>query len=185
MASGSGVTIRRLATEELEPPEIERIRALLRAAFADDGAGFGEDDWAHALGGVHVVLSVDGRIASHGSVVERELHVGDRVFRTGYVEAVATAERDRGRGLGSLVMTEIGTVIRERFELGALSTGGHRFYERLGWLRWQGPTFIRTPDGPVRSADEDGGILVLPVPASGPLDRTLPISCDWRPGDAW
>jgi aminoglycoside 2'-N-acetyltransferase I len=185
MASGPGVTIRRLATDELEPLELDRIRALVRAAFADDGEGFGEDDWAHALGGVHVVLAVDGRIASHGSVVERELHVGDRALRTGYVEAVATDERDRRRGLGSLVMTEIAAVIGERFELGALSTGEHRFYERLGWLRWRGPTFVRTPAGSARTADEDDGIMVLPVPGTGPLERSLPISCDWRSGDVW
>ena len=35
-------------------------------AFGDDEEErFGDDDWAHALGGVHVVLDVDGEIVAH------------------------------------------------------------------------------------------------------------------------
>src|ERR671912_273253 len=44
--------------------------------------------------------------------------------------------------------------IRARFELGALGTGRHAFYERLGWRTWQGPTSVRTRDGEQRTTDE-------------------------------
>ena len=121
----------------------------------------------------------------HASVVERELHVGDRALRTGYVEAVATAPDRQGQGFGSIVMTDATAYIRETFELGALGTGRHAFYERLGWRTWRGPAFVRTPDGARRTPDEEGFILVLETVMSPPLDLDSPISCDWRPGDVW
>jgi aminoglycoside 2'-N-acetyltransferase I len=176
----------RLPTYDLTAPDIAVIRALLVAAFgSDDDERFTDDDWDHALGGVHFVLELDGAIVAHASVVERELHVDGRPLRTGYVEAVATAPDRQGGGLGSLVIADVTSHIREHFELGALGTGRHRFYGRLGWLTWTGPSFVRTIEGSLRTPDEDGYILVLPTPSSPPLDLATPISCDWRPGDVW
>jgi aminoglycoside 2'-N-acetyltransferase I len=131
------------------------------------------------------VLELDGEIVAHASVVEREMHVDGRPLRTGYVEAVATAPDWQGRGLGSIVMGDVTSYVRERFDLGALGTGRPSFYERLGWLTWKGPSSVRTPDGTRRTPDDDGYILVLPTAASPPLDLTAPISCDWRSGDVW
>lgn len=159
----------------------------MRAAFwdEDEDERFTDDDWAHALGGVHVVLDVDGQIVCHAAVVERELHVAGHPLRTGYVEAVATAPARQGEGFGTLVMTKVNVIVRASFELGALGTGRHGFYERLGWVTWTGPTFVRTPGGAQRTPDEDGYILVLETPASPSLDLSAPISCEWRPGDVW
>jgi len=178
--------IRQLGTDELTPEEVEAIRELLWTAFADDEDGaFTEDDWQHALGGVHFVLDLDGRIVSHASVVERELHVGRTPLRTGYVEAVATAVDQRRRGHGTVVMRGANSYIAQHFELGALGTGSQGFYERLGWQVWRGPSFVRTTDGPQRTPDEDGYILVLETASSPTLDLAAPISCEWRPGDVW
>ena len=183
---GERLRLRRLPTSELSGSEISAIRDLLWTAFPpDDDEGFTEDDWEHALGGIHVVLDLDGEVVAHASVVERDLHVGDRPTRTGYVEAVAVDPARQGSGLGTLVMHEINAEIVERFELGALGTGAHHFYERLGWRTWQGPTSVRTRDGSQRTPDEDGGILVLGTPALPNPDLTAPLSCDWRPGDVW
>jgi len=91
----------------------------------------------------------------------------------------------QGEGFGSRVMREVSSYIRENFEFGALGTGRHAFYERLGWLTWRGPSSIRTADGTRRTSDDDGYILVLPTPATPTLDLTGPISCDLRPGDVW
>jgi aminoglycoside 2'-N-acetyltransferase I len=186
-ADRARIRLRRLATHELTAAEVEAVRELLADAFAsdDEDEHFTEDDWQHAVGGVHFVLDVGGEILAHASVVERELHVGGRTPRTGYVEAVATAPAHQGTGLGSAVMREVGSYIQERFELGALGTGSQGFYERLGWLIWRGPSSVRTADGTVRTPEEDGYILVLPTPASPPLDLTAPISCEWRSGDVW
>ena len=178
--------LRRLATVELSGYEIEAIRDLMTAAFgSDEEERFTDDDWDHAVGGLHFVLELGGEIVAHASVVERVLHLGDQPLWTGYVEAVATAPTRQGAGLGSLVMGDVTAWIREQFELGALGTGRQRFYERLGWLTWAGPSFVRTPDGPQRTPEDDGFILVLPTASSPPIDLAAPINCDWRPGDVW
>jgi len=179
-------TLRRLATARLSQAEMAAIRALLWTAFGDDEEeAFREEDWSHSIGGVHFVLERAGGVVGHASVVEREIHVGGMPLRTGYVEAVATAPEVQGTGLGSRVMEAVNAHIRERFELGALGTGRHSFYERLGWLTWRGPSFVRMPEGDLPTPDDDGFILVLPTPASPALDLSAPISCDRRPGDAW
>ena len=179
---------RRVATADLTTDDLAQIRRLLWAAFDDDDPeeAFTEADWEHALGGVHVILDDDGAIVAHASVVTRELHVGGRPLRTGYVEAVATDPARQGRGLGTTVMREIGAIIRDRFELGALGTGEQGFYERLGWRIWRGASFVRASDGDRPTPDEDGFIMVLRTPLTpADLDETDPISCEWRPGDVW
>jgi aminoglycoside 2'-N-acetyltransferase I len=177
--------VRRLATEELSADEIDAIRDLLWAAFPAGDETFTEDDWQHALGGRHFVAEAEGTIASHAAVVQRELHVADRPLRTGYVEAVGTAPDRQGHGLGSAVMRAAAQYIQGTFELGALGTGSHGFYERLGWQTWQGPSYVRSPNGKRRTPDDDGYILVLKTPTSPPIDLRAPISCDWRAGDVW
>jgi aminoglycoside 2'-N-acetyltransferase I len=180
--------VRRLATPELTAVEVSAIRALLVAAFAHEPPEdqFADDDWQHALGGTHVVVDDDGEIVSHAAVVARELHVAGRPLRSGYVEAVATLPERQGRGFGTLAMDAIDAIIRSGFELGALGTGSHGFYERLGWRTWRGPSSVRRPEGEQPTPEDDGYILVLETPTTPrPLDLTLPISCDWRPGDVW
>ena len=82
-------------------------------------------------------------------------------------------------------MADVDALIEERFQLGALGTGRHHFYERLGWRTWRGPSFVRTGTGPSRTPDDDGYILVLPTPTSPTLDLEASISCEWSPGDVW
>jgi aminoglycoside 2'-N-acetyltransferase I len=186
VAASDRLRLRRLLTTELSPDEIAVIRDLLVTAFGpDEDERFGEDDWQHALGGMHFLLDVDGVIVGHASVVERELHVAGRALRTGYVEAVGVAPEHQGAGYGSQLMTDADDWIRAQFELGALGTGRHRFYERLGWRTWRGPAFVRTVDGTHRTPDEEGYILVLETPTSPPLDLAAAISCEWRIGDVW
>ena len=156
------------------------------AAFgSDEEEAFTDDDWEHAVGGVHFVLQRDGEIVAHASVVERQLHVNAVALRTGYVEAVATAPDRQGSGFGSLVMADVNAYIRDGFELGGLGTGRQAFYERLGWRIWAGPTAVRTTEGVRPTPDEDGYIMVLTTPMSPPLDLNATIMCEWRPGDVW
>jgi aminoglycoside 2'-N-acetyltransferase I len=178
--------LRRLSTTELTSSEATAIRALMDVAFlADDEQRFSDDDWQHALGGVHFVLELDREIVAHAAVVEREIHVGDRAFRTGYVEAVATDPARQGVGLGSIVMTDVTEYVREHFDLGGLGTGRQSFYRRLGWRVWAGPSSVRTARGDEPTPDEDGSIMVLSTATTPPLDPAAPISCEWRPGDVW
>ncbi len=180
--------LRRLATPALTAADVSAVRELLDAAFADDGEGFAETDWEHAVGGRHYLLDLDGSIVSHAAVVVRVLEVGGRSLRTGYVEAVATAPPMQGRGYGTIVMEAASADIRAAFELGALSTARPAFYERLGWQSWLGPSLVRTTDGPVSTLDDDGALMVLTTPGTPvdpALDRSASISCDWRSGDVW
>lgn len=182
MAEPRPEVLRRSASSELSRSELIGLHHLLDNAFAGD---FSEQDWVSSLGGTHVLLHRDDELLAHASVVPRTMLVGDRPIRTGYVEAVATRLDRRRRGLATLVMAEVARVVGERYELGALSTGTPSLYERLGWERWLGPTFASTPAGVVRTADDDGGVLVLLTTAAGMLDRREPITCDWRKGDVW
>lgn len=182
----SDTRLRTLRSDELTGVELAGLRELMRVAFAEDEhGGFSDDDWQHALGGVHFAVDVDGRIVSHAAVVERELHVAGVPLRTGYVEAVATLPEQQRRGYGAQVMRAVNRHISQNFELGALGTGSQPFYERLGWQIWRGPSYVRTDAGDRRTAEEDGYILVLLTPASPPVALDAPISCDWRPGDVW
>lgn len=160
---------------------LDEIRTLLEQAFG----GFSEDDWAHTLGGWHVVVVDSGVVVSHAAVVPRTVLVGGRAFHTGYVEGVATVPARQGKGLGSLALAELMKVLRERFEFGALSTGRHRFYERLGWERWRGPTFVRDGEELERTPDEDDGVMVLRFGPTAEADLGAAIACEARTGDDW
>ncbi len=174
--------LRALTTQELTDGEWIRLRAMLDVAFA---GYFNDDDWDHAIGGTHVIVEVDHIIVAHASVVARRLEVPDRALHTGYVEAVATHPSFQGRGYASAVMQRAGDLVRESYELGALSTAIPAFYEQFGWERWQGPTYCRLPDELVRTEDDDGGVLVLRTPRTGAIDLAAAIACDYRGGDVW
>ena len=168
------------------PAELAALRALMDAAFAGGPDGdLTDDDWNHSLGGSHVILELHGELASHAAVVEREVRFGGRPLRAGYVEAVATTPALQGTGLGTIVMTAVGELIRQGFEIGMLGTGSHPFYERLGWRIWQGPSAVREPDGLRPTPDEDGYLMVLETPTTPALDPAAPIDCDPRSGDSW
>jgi aminoglycoside 2'-N-acetyltransferase I len=177
--------MRRLASDELTSEEVAALRELFRAAWDDNSEGFTDEDWDHAQGGLHFILEEDGAIVVHASVVERELQTSGHRLATGYVEAVATWPAHQRRGHGSALMREVDEHIDQTFELGALDTGSSAFYERQGWVVWRGPTFVRTDSGLIRTAEEDGKVLVRLTPTSPELDLSAPISCDWRPGDVW
>lgn len=185
MSELAPVRLRRCATAELTALEVAAIRDVLWRAFPPEDA-MTEADWEHALGGVHFVAAAGDRIVAHASVIERALHLRDRALRAGYVEAVAVDPTLHRRGIGTEIMRDVNAYIRAHFELGALGTGEHAFYERLGWRTWRGATSVRTPEGAlVATPDEDGYILVLDTPSSPALDFTSPLSCDWRAGDVW
>ena len=174
--------MRTFETGDADPGVLELIRSLMSRAFDGD---FSDDDWEHSIGGWHVVAGEDGTIVAHASLVPRWIEIDGRVFDTGYVEAVATEPARQGLGLGTAVMELIRELIETHHGLGALSTGEHHFYERLGWERWRGPTYVRDGDQMTRTIDEDDGIMVLRFGPSVDVDLRSPISCERRAGDAW
>lgn len=177
------IAIRRVRTPDLAPADLAQVLDLFRACWPE--GDFTTDDIAHAMGGVHWLAEARGRVIGHASVVPRLLEADGLPMTTGYVEAVATAPDWRHRGVASRLMEAANAHIRETFEIGALSTDLHLVYARVGWEAWHGPTSVRTDAGPVRTADEDAGIMILRTPRTPPLAGTEALSCEWRAGDAW
>jgi aminoglycoside 2'-N-acetyltransferase I len=173
--------IRRARTEQLAPETLAEIKALLDLAFE---GRWDEHDWSHTLGGDHLLWVEDDRLVGQAAVVPRVLRTGERSWRTGYVEAVAVAAADRGRGIGRELMLAAHEVISEGYELGALCAGekAARLYQRLGWRRWAGQTYVDSPRGTVATPEEDGNVYVLPLTE---IDPEQSIICDWREGDLW
>jgi aminoglycoside 2'-N-acetyltransferase I len=174
--------VRTAHTADLEPATLALAKALLDAAFEGD---FDHHDWEHALGGIHALVWEGDDLVAHGSVIQRRLLHGGRALRTGYVEGVAVRADRRRHGYGAAVMGALEPIIRRAYDLGALGASdmGARFYASRGWQQWKGKTWALTPDGVVRTEEEDDGIYVLP--GSVPLDLTGDLTCDWRGGDVW
>lgn len=169
-------------SSEASDTTLAECHALCVRAFDGD---FDPEDWDHALGGRHFVAFDTDRPVAHASVVPRTLEIDGRRLCTGYVEAVATEGDMRGQGIGSLVMAEVTWWIPDNYEMGALGTGSHFFYERLGWERWQGPSYVRDGSELRRSADDDDGIMVFRFGPSSNLDLSGMIICEARAGDDW
>jgi GNAT superfamily N-acetyltransferase len=179
-------TLRVEQTEDLQPEELSSLTALCEAAFAEPFA----HAWERVGPGIHVFAEADGRAIAHAMVIDRRLYLGhepDLALDVGYVEHVASLPELQGGGHGTRVMREIGRIIGDEYALGALATGSNQFYERLGWQTWQGPTFVRMADGQrVRSADEDGHVMVLRTPRTPtPMDLGGSIAIDWRAEEPW
>lgn len=170
------------ADDSIPTETLAQIRPFVFDVF--DGR-FSEDDWDHSAGAFRIV-GFDGEVpVAHAAVVPRRLQVGDVSFRAGYVEAVATARSHQQQGLASLLMTQATSLVRAHFEFGGLATPLVNYYERFGWERWTGPSFVQ--DGPkrLRTAEDDDGIMVLRFGASADADLAAPITCDSRSGDRW
>jgi aminoglycoside 2'-N-acetyltransferase I len=169
-------------TSQLDATALGAARQLVDEAFDGD---FDELDWEHALGGMHAIVWEGSELIGHGAVVQRRLLHQGRALRCGYVEAVGVRRDHQRRGHGARVMAELERVIRAAYDLGALSATDEAvdFYLARGWQRWEGETYALTPSGEVRTADDDGGVFVLPVAVA--LDLDGPLTCDWRDGDVW
>lgn len=175
--------VRIIESADLAPDVLESLRDLCDEAF---GERFDDNDWQHAVGGRHVVAFSGREVMAHAAVVPRELWIDGVLHQALYVEAVATDPSLQGQGIGTQVMEAVEELIESDGLLAALSSGSPQFYERLGWERWQGPTYVQRSDDLVRTPDEDDTVLVLrPTPTLKALDLTAPIACRDRSGDAW
>jgi aminoglycoside 2'-N-acetyltransferase I len=170
-------------TAKLSVADLQALRRLMTAAF---GERFSEEDWKHAIGGMHFFIKrPGGGVVSHASVVGRRLESAGAQMSAGYVEAVATQPEFQGQGLATAVMLRVAEFIEAQFDIGALSSGKPAFYEKLGWTRWRGATWCRQAGRLVRTADEDGGVFVLPTRHGPPVDSDGDIAVEWRTGDVW
>jgi aminoglycoside 2'-N-acetyltransferase I len=177
-------------TAQLAPVMLDRARLMVRSAFVESRAAgmpgsFTDQDWDHALGGMHALVHEGDDLVAHGSVIQRRfLHAG-RSWRVGYVEGVAVAARARRRGHGSAVLAALEQVIARAYDFGGLSAteDGAPLYRSRGWQPWRGPVATLAPAGVVRTPEEDGSVFVLALSAA--LEPEGELICDWRDGDVW
>ncbi|MFK0296067.1 GNAT family N-acetyltransferase [Streptomyces sp. NPDC090442] len=177
----SAAPVRVVHTADLDTATLNAARILLYDVFDDMTA----EDWEHALGGLHALVHENGELIGHAAVVQRRLLHNGRALRCGYVEGVGVRADHRGRGHGAALMSALEPVIRNAYDLGALSAADDAaaFYAARGWQLWRGHSWALTPTGPRRTPNEDGSLYVLP--SSVPLALEADLTCDWREGDVW
>lgn len=168
-------------TGDLDAPTLAAARALLYDVFED----LEEDDWEHALGGMHALAVDGGDVVGHASLVQRRLLYRGRALRAGYVEGVAVRADRRRQGIGARLMRPLEALAAGAYDVAALGSTDEAidFYRARGWQPWTGPTSALTPAGVSRTPDADGAVFVL-APGT-PLDLTEELTCDWRDGDVW
>jgi aminoglycoside 2'-N-acetyltransferase I len=169
-------------TAQLEPVVLTAARRLLEDVFQADMT---DHDWEHALGGMHALVWDGPELIGHASLIQRRILHRGRAWRTGYVEGVGVRGDRRRRGHGAAMMSALEGLARGAYELAALGASDEAaaFYAARGWSLWLGPTSALTPDGVVRTPEEDDCIYVLPLSAEPDLHGE--ITCDWRDGDVW
>ncbi|MEA2297337.1 MAG: aminoglycoside 2-N-acetyltransferase [Solirubrobacteraceae bacterium] len=174
--------LRTAHTADLDAATLAAARTLLSDVFA---GAFGEEDWEHALGGIHALVWEEADLIGHASVVQRRLLHHGRALRAGYVEGVGVRADRRRRGHGAAMMGALEAVVRGAYDLGALGATDEAadFYAARGWQRWSGASSALTPTGIEPTPEEDGSIYVLALAV--PLDLGGPLTCDWRDGDVW
>lgn len=177
------VDVRLAHTAELSPQDLQAVRSLLEEAFDDHR--FTDEDYEHALGGMHALVWEGSELIGHGAVVMRRMLHDGRALRAGYVEAVAVRANRRRQGHAGALMAVLERVINGAYQLGALSASADAaaFYAARGWQAWTGTASVLAPSGVERTEDEEGGIYVLPVDLE--LAPGSDLACDWRDGDVW
>lgn len=168
------------ATGELEADLRTAIIDLCDRAFDEETGPLLE-----SFGPVqHVLLLVDGQIASHAVWVRRYLQAAaGPILDTAYVELVATEPQWRGRGFASAVLQAIIERTALGYNIAALSPSDVAFYARLGWEEWRGPLLARSAAGLELVQDETA--MIHRLPRTPPLDLTAPLSIEWRQGEVW
>ncbi|WP_104992197.1 GNAT family N-acetyltransferase [Deinococcus sp. NW-56] len=177
-----GLSLRGRHTAHLPGGTRAALRELLDLVYEGD---FSSDDWDHALGGLHTLAWLDGRLVGHAALVGRAFLLGDTPRRVGYLEAMGVHPAAQRRGIGRAILRRVNLQVARGYDLGALSSSdeGLALYRAGGWAVWRGPLGVMTPGGIVPTPEEAGGVLVY-APA-GNLNLTLPLTCDFRGGDVW
>jgi aminoglycoside 2'-N-acetyltransferase I len=177
--NASDLSLQRLTSADAAL-QLGDLRAFLDEAFDGD---FSDEDFEHSFGGTHFAILANEQLIAHGSVVLRQISFDGQVYQTGYVEAMAVGHEWRGCGVGSKLLAELTDFCRSNFAVAMLSTDSNAFYEKHGWLRFRGESYLPTESGVVRTEDDDDGLMVLTS-----LQNVLAaarVTCDFRSGDVW
>ena len=132
---------------------------------------------------MHIRAFDAGRLVGHACWSPRLLQPGPLPpLHTAYVDAVATARANQGRGIGSAILARLADETIH-YQLRALSTTRPSFYARLGWQRWRGRIAVRTPGGLLDTPDET--VMILPTRLTPALDLDRLITAEPRDGTPW
>lgn len=133
--------------------------------------------------GLHVMAYADRLLVGHAVVTTRWLQPENLpLLRTAYVDAVATAPKHQGQGVGSAVMRHLAEAIKDDFEIACLETEKVGFYEQVGWERWRGTLAGRERNGDIVPTPDQDGIMILRLPRTPALnlEGLLTIEIDGR-----
>ena len=181
MKAAPSIEMQVIAGHELSSAQRQELLALCSAAYGEDFSAYLEMlDPA-----MHLLLSADGAMVSHGAWVERELRAhGHGILRSAYVEAIATLPSQQGKGYGSLVLARMPSLFGG-YDIAVLSPSAEEFYRRLGWETWEGPLSYRSPEGEEIATPEER-VMILRLPRTpARLDSRAALSVDWRPLEVW
>lgn len=143
---------------EMTPSDQEHVDHLIGQAFGAEVADYAwaDVDW-------HVLVWIEGELASHVEIIDRTGTVGGQPMRLGGIGGVATASEWRGRGLATVGMSKAAQFLCGDLdvEFGLLICGQEMmpFYHRLGWQITAGPLVFDQPEGKVTFHDV---VMVLP-----------------------
>ncbi|MEV7523853.1 GNAT family N-acetyltransferase [Streptomyces sp. NPDC091371] len=168
-------------TDEMAAGELAELRDMLVDCFSPR---YDESAWAHCLGGTHYLLRHRGQLVSHGALIPRHFEQAGRELRGLYGESMATVPNLRGRGLGSIVLAAATADILMHHEIGVFAASKYHFYERLGWLKWPGETYVVAADGRRPAAPARGAVMYR-LPPGSTIDPAGDLAADWRAGDIW
>jgi aminoglycoside 2'-N-acetyltransferase I len=169
------------AAQDLSTTEYAEIVALTSRAFKRDYTPYLEM-FSHST---HVLGRHQGKIVSHVLWITRWLQIWNGpLLKTAYIEGMATDLQYRNRGFASQLMQRAVAEVQD-YDIAALSTGSHGFYERLGWRRWEGPLYTRKEKELIAMPEERGCVMVHSLPKTPLLDFTAPLSVEWREIEPW
>jgi aminoglycoside 2'-N-acetyltransferase I len=132
--------------------------------------------------GLHVLAYDGATLVGHAVVTTRWLQSA-ALMRTAYVDAVAVAPGQQGRGIGSAVMRSLAAAVDE-YDIACLETQRVGFFERLGWEEWRGPLAGRSDEGLIPTPDQRG-VMVLRLPRTPALDLDASLSIEAHATRIW
>jgi GNAT superfamily N-acetyltransferase len=168
--------------------DLDALLRWLERAYGEPEGSWRTQHWDDLGPGPHLVIEHGGELLAHACLAWVQVEVRSGSLLVGYVEDVATRADVRGRGYATALVRAARPLIEAHAQLGLLSTGSPRFYERLGWLRWSGSTSVLEPDGRITPTPEEDdsimGLLVAGTPDG--ITTDVPLRRPRRdPGEPW
>ncbi len=118
---------------------------------------------------LHVMAYRETNLIGHAVVSTRWMQPeGLPILRSAYIDAVAVASAEQGKGVGNAVMQQIAVVIQD-YEIAGLETDKFGFYESVGWERWPGSLAGRGENGLIPTPDQHG-VMILRLPKTPALN---------------